>query len=132
METTIRTQSELPLLHSSSADTVAINARCTLRQEGELRVVCVAGLPMHHWKASDRMAEAYAMISLVQCGYADQNEVARAFNYSRKTLWRHQGNYETGGMFALGKSSGRPKGYLSEPSPWVRTCLLYTSPSPRD
>ena len=77
---------ELPLLYSSSSDTIVINARCILRQEGKVRMVCVAGLPMHHWTDGDRMAEVYAMLSLVQQGYADQNEVAKAFGYSRFTL----------------------------------------------
>lgn len=113
--------------YSLAADTVAINARCALRQEGDLRIVSVVGLPMHHWQSDDRMAEAYAMISLVRYGYADQNEVARAFGCSRKTLWRHQHSYEMGGLSALGKSSGRPKGDQVEPDPWVRTAGLLKS-----
>ena len=95
------TQPELPLLYPPSTD-IVINARCLLRQEGELLVVCVAGLAVYHWTAGDRMAEAYAMVSLVQHGYADQAEVAKAFGYSRKTLWRQQEHFESGGMFALG------------------------------
>ena len=87
-------------------------------------VVCVAGLAMYHWTAGDRMAEAYAMVSLVQHGYADQSEVAKAFGYSRKTLWRQQDRFESGGMFALGRSSGRPQETQATPSPWVRTAEI--------
>jgi len=84
-------------------------------------MVCVAGLPMHHWIDGDHMAEAYAMLTLVQQGYADQNEIAKAFGYVRSTLWRHQAQYEAGGLAALGRSSGRPPGTRAEPSIWVRT-----------
>lgn len=117
-------QMELPLPDSPPSNTIAINGRCTLRKEGGLHVVCVAGLPMHHWADGDRMAEAYAMVSLVRCGYADQNEVARAFGYSTRTLRRHQCRYEAGGMSTLGKSSGRPQGTHAEPSPWVQTAVV--------
>ena len=118
------TSPQLPLLYLPSSDTVNINARCTLRREGKVRMVCVAGLPMHHWVDGDRMAEAYAMISLVQQGYADQNEVAQAFGCSRHTLWRYQSRYEAGGMSALGMSSGRPQQTEAMLSPWVRTAGL--------
>ena len=67
------------------------------------------------------MAEAYVMVSLVQCGYADQNEVALAFGCSARTLRRHQRRYEAGGMSTLGKSPWRPQETQAEPSPWVRT-----------
>lgn len=70
------------------------------------------------------MAEAYAMVSLIQHGYADQAEVVKAFGYSRKTLWRQQGRFESGGMFALGRLSGRPKETQAIPSPWVRTAEI--------
>jgi len=114
-------QIELPLPDSPPFNTIAINGRCTLRREGILRVVCVAGLPMYHWKKGDRMAKAHAMVSLVLCGYADQNEVARAFGCSTRTLRRYQHRYEVGGMSTLGRSSGRPQGTQAEPSPWVQT-----------
>lgn len=114
-------QPELPLEYSTATNTIAINGRCTLRRDAGLCVVSVAGLPMHHWTAGDRMAEAYAMVSLVQCGYADQNEIALAFGYSARTLRRHQRRYEAGGMSVLGKSQGRPEGTQADPSLWVRT-----------
>lgn len=70
------------------------------------------------------MAEAYAMVNLVQCGYADQNDVARAFGCTTRTLRNHQRHYETGGMTALGCSSGRPAGVRADPGPWVRTAAI--------
>ena len=114
------THPELPLLEFPSPDTVTINGRCTLRRQGDARMVCVAGLAMHHWIAGDQMAERYAMVNLVQCGYADQNEVARAFGCTTRTLRNYQHRYEIGGIAALGRSSGRPPGTGADPSPWVR------------
>jgi len=76
---------------------------------------------MYHWTAEDWLAEAFTMVSLVRCGYADQNEVARVFGYTTRTLRRHQRRYETGGMSALARPSWRPKGTQAQPSPWVRT-----------
>jgi transposase len=54
------------------------------------------------------MAEAYAMISLVETGYAHQNEVARAFGYPSRSLRRYQQRFQEGGLQALGRSHGRP------------------------
>lgn len=117
-------QPELPLLLSSSSDTITINARCTLRREGNAHMVCVAGLAMHQWIFGDQFAERYAMVSLVQCGYADQNDVARAFGYTTRTLRKHQRRYEIGGIAALGRSSGRPPGVDADPGPWVKTATV--------
>ena len=116
-------QPELPLPQPRPSDTIAINGRCTLRQDGKLRLVCVAGLVMHHWTVGDQTAEAYAMVSLVHCGYADQNEVARAFGYSPRTLRRRQRRWEEGGLSSLGMGAGRPEGTQGQPSPWVQTAV---------
>jgi hypothetical protein len=40
---------------------VVINARCSLRIEADQRVIVVAGLPVHHYRGEDAVAEAYAM-----------------------------------------------------------------------
>jgi len=110
----------LSIPDSPKSDTIVINGRCTLRKDGKFRVVYVAGLPMHHWTDGDSMAEAYAMISLIKCGYADQREVASAFGYSTRTLRRYQNRYEVGGMSVLGRTSGRPRGTYAKPNPWVQ------------
>ena len=117
-------QPELPLLQSPVCDTIAINGRCTLRREGEACIVCVAGLAMHHWAAGDPIAERYAMVCLVQSGYADQNDVAWAFGITPRMLRKYQRRYEIGGIAALGRTSGRPPGIRAEPSPWVRTAVV--------
>jgi hypothetical protein len=37
----------------------------------------VGGLPVHHYRAEDAVAEAYAMVFLVESGFAQQTDVAR-------------------------------------------------------
>jgi transposase len=89
---------------------VVINDRCLLRTDGVNRVVLFAGLPLASFAAGDRMAEAHAMVSLVNQGYADQNDVARAFACAARTVRRHQRRYEEEGLVALGRPGGYPKG----------------------
>jgi transposase len=96
----------LALPPSAPSAAVVINGRATLRAAGEQRVVVVAGLPVHHYVAGDSVAEAYAMVFLVDSGFAQQNEVARAFRCSVRTVRRHQRRYGHGGMAALAARSG--------------------------
>ena len=98
--------SELP----QDPGTVVINDRCQLRTDGVHRVVLVAGLPMLPYAVGDRMAEAHAMVTLVEQGYADQNDVARAFRCSDRTVRRQQRRFEERGLAALGHTRGYPKG----------------------
>ena len=49
------------------------------RIEADRRVIVIAGLPVHHYRAEDAVAEAYAMVFLVESGFARQTDVARAF-----------------------------------------------------
>ncbi len=99
-----------------SSDAVVINDRCLLRTEGELRVVVVAGVVVSHFQADDRMAAAHAMVTLVEQGIADQNDVARAFGCSARTVRRYQHRYEEGGMVRLGRGPGYPQGKPRQPS----------------
>ncbi len=112
---------ELSLAIPVASDTVPINGRCTLKKDGVLRAVYIAGLPAYHWTDGDRMAEAHAMVSLVRCGYADQSEVARVFACSTRTLRRRERRFEAGGMSALGREAGRPSGTRCAPSVWAGT-----------
>jgi transposase len=104
------TQLPLALESSPSAQTLVINARCKLRMEGEQRVVVVAGLPVHHYSTDDPVAEAYAMVLLVDSGFAQQNEVAEAFSRSVRTVYRHQQRYAQAGMAGLATRSGWRQG----------------------
>ncbi len=87
-----------------------INERCLLRTQHDHRVVIVSGIVLSQYALADRMAEAYALVSLVEQGWADQIEVARAFGCSVRTVRRHQRRFEDGGLAALGHRSGFPSG----------------------
>src|SRR5947208_13638169 len=67
-------QQALALPSPAASNTVVINARCSLRIEAGQRVIVVAGLPVHHYRAEDAVAEAYAMVFLVASGFAQQTD----------------------------------------------------------
>lgn len=73
-------------------------------------MVIVSGVVLAQYALSDRMAEAHAMVSLVEQGWADQSDVARVFACSVRTLRRHQRRFEDGGLAALGHRGGYPRG----------------------
>jgi DNA-binding CsgD family transcriptional regulator len=88
---------------------ILINDRCLIRTEQDYRIVIVSGIPLAQYAVSDHMAESYAMVSLVEQGWASQKEVARAFGYSTRSVRRYQSRMDSGGLPAL----GRPRGYPS-------------------
>jgi len=100
------TQEALALPSPAPSNTVVINARCSLRIEADQRVIVIAGLPVHHYRAEDLVAEAYAMVFLVESGFAQQFDVARAFGRSVRTIRRYQERYARGGMVALRREEG--------------------------
>jgi transposase len=104
------TQQALALPSPAPSNTVVINARCSIRIEADQRVIVVAGLPVHHYRAEDAVAEAYAMVFLVESGFAQQTDVARAFERSVRTVRRYQERYAHGGMAALGQEEGWRRG----------------------
>src|SRR6201987_4813746 len=104
------TQQALALPSPAPSNTVVINARCSVRIEGDQRVIVVAGLPVHHYRAEDAIAEAYAMVFLVESSFAQQTDVARAFGRSVRTIRRHQRRYAQGGMAALTQEAGWRRG----------------------
>lgn len=99
-------QLSLDLPTPAVEDVVVVNGRCQLRQLGDHRVVVVSGLPVHRYAVGDTVAEAYAMVFLVDSGFALQREVAEAFGRSERTVRRHQERYSSGGMAALAVRSG--------------------------
>jgi len=104
------TQQALALPSPAPSNSVIINARCSLRTEADQRVIVVAGLPVHHYRAEDKVAEAYAMVFLVESGFAQQTDVAQAFGISVRTIRRYQERYADGGMVALGREEGWRRG----------------------
>src|ERR1035441_8702569 len=65
-----------------------VNHRVSLQTEGTQRVILVHGIRFANYSVADRAAEAYALVSLFEAGYADQNDMARCFGYSTRTLRR--------------------------------------------
>jgi transposase len=90
--------------------TVFVNDRVCVQTEEEQRVVFVHGIIFSHYPIEDRTAEAYAMVALFEMGYADQNDIARCFGYSARTLRRYQERLKAGGLSALVRPEGRPAG----------------------
>lgn len=106
----MNTQLALGLPAAAPSNTVVINARCTLRAGEDQRVVVVGGLPVFHYCATDVIAEAYAMVTLVDSGFAQQTEVARAFGKSERTVRRYQERYVQRGMAGLERTEGWRRG----------------------
>ena len=103
-----RDQAELFPEAGVPAGTIVINDRCLLRTAHDFRMVLVSGIVLLQYATDDRMAEAYAMVSLVQQGWAAQQDVARAFGYSVRSVRRYERRFEAGGLAALGRAAGYP------------------------
>ena len=103
-------QQDRMFVDDGDGSNVFINERCRLQTQDGYRVVSIHGMVLAHYAVGDRMGEAYAMVSLVDQGWAQQNEVARAFGCSKRTVRRQQRRFESGGLSVLGRPSGYPKG----------------------
>lgn len=103
-------QAELFAIASPPPGCEVINDRCMLRTEGGRRMVIVSGIVLAHYAVGDRIAEAHARLALVEQGWAEQNDVARAFGCCARTVRRDERRFDDGGMAALGRSEGYPKG----------------------
>ncbi len=90
--------------------TVFVNDRVCIQTEEKQRVIFVHGVVFAHYSVEDRPAEAYAMVLLFESGYADQNDIARCFGYSSRSLRRYQERLKAGGLSALARPEGRPSG----------------------
>src|SRR5258708_5565877 len=92
------------------SSTVVVNDRVCIQTEEDQRVISVHGVVFSHYSIKDRTAEAYAMVLLFESGYADQNDIARCFGYSSRSLRRYQEHLKAGGLSALARPEGRPSG----------------------
>src|SRR6266566_1359416 len=106
-------QKELFARPTPTPSTVFVNDRVCVQTEEEQRVVFVHGIVFSHYPIEDRTAEAYAMVTLFESGYADQNDIAGCFGYSVRTLRRYQEHLKAGGLSALARPGGRPAGSSS-------------------
>lgn len=89
---------------------VRVSARCTLRTRDGHRVVVVSGVPIAHYGVGDRIAEAHAIVQIVEGGWATQVETAHAFCVTTRTVRRMVARFEQGGLAALGRRVGYPRG----------------------
>ena len=106
----MNTQHALPIKELKSApSTIHISGKCNYREEGEIRVIFANGIPLLHYASTDKAAEQYAMIHLVESGLATQEEIIAAFGCSRPTLFRARRKYNEGGMAALVPKKTGPK-----------------------
>jgi transposase len=96
-------------LSQPSAGIVFVNDKVSIRTEGSYRIVTVHGVVLANYDVADRAAEEYAMVTLFESGYADQNDIASAFGYSSRSLRRYLHRLERGGFRALGRPKGRPQ-----------------------
>jgi transposase len=94
---------------------VFVNNHVYFSTEGTERVIFVHGVVFAHHDVADRAAEAYAMVSLFETGYANQNDIAQAFKVSTRSLRRYQERLEAGGLAAIAQPDGRPSGSGSDP-----------------
>jgi transposase len=103
-------QEELFTHPTAISGTVFVNDRVCIQTEEDQRVISVHGVIFSHYSINDRAAEAYAMVLLFESGYADQNDIARGFGYSVRSLRRYQERLKAGGLSALARPRGRPSG----------------------
>ncbi|NWG13972.1 MAG: helix-turn-helix domain-containing protein, partial [Acidobacteria bacterium] len=89
------------------AGVISVNDRVCLHSKGLRRVVVVHGVIVAHYDMRDRAAEEYAMLTLLDSGYADQKEIARAFRCSERSIRRYAQRFELSGLPALGRTAGR-------------------------
>lgn len=118
-------QAALFVAPSASGDVRTLNDRCLVRTQDGHRVVVVASVPLVQYAVGDRMAEAHAMVLLVEQNWADQLSVAAAFGCSARTVRRFQRRFEVGGLSALGRASGYPKGRARVPASRARRVLRW-------
>ncbi|HEX2696886.1 MAG TPA: hypothetical protein VHM28_04210, partial [Anaerolineales bacterium] len=105
---------------SSASQMVFVNDRVSLQSEADQRVILVHGVVYSHYSQEDHTAEAYALVKLYESGYADQNDLARSFGYSTRTLRRFQKRLHSEGLRALVRPEGRPPGGSTGAKPTAR------------
>ncbi len=102
---------------SPSPNNVFVNQCVSCQTQDLQRMILVHGVVFSHYSLQDRVAEAYALVKLFESGYADQNDLARCFGYSARTLRRFQGRLQSGGLNNLARPRGRPSGRPPESQP---------------
>lgn len=116
-------QGDLFLPPPSDGQVGVINDRCQVRSRDGRRLIVAHGTVIAQYAVGDRMSEALAMVNLVEQGYAGQEAVARAFGCTARTIRRYQERFEAGGLAALGRGGGYPRGRARLRSSRARSLL---------
>jgi transposase len=87
---------------------LVVNDRVSIHTEGLRRVILVHGVIVAHYDKNDHSAEEYAMLTLLNSGYAEPEQIANAFKCSSRSVRRYSERFESGGLPALGRGKGRP------------------------
>ena len=105
------TKKTVTLIESApSPNAVVLNPSCRLVRSGLDHLVLYHAVVVAQFTLGDAIGAALAMVLIVERGWAQQVEVARAFSVSERTVRRHQRRYEEGGLGALGRGPGCPAG----------------------
>ena len=113
--------------------TVFVNDRVSFQTEDNQRVILVHGIVFSHYSLDDRSAEAYALVLLFESGYADQNDLARCFGYSTRTLRRFQERLKSGGLSTLARlRGGDPRAVRPSLNPWRGATVAFSASKPRE
>lgn len=89
---------------------IHLNGHCRIVTRDGYRVVSIHGIPVFHFSQDDRLSQAAAIVNLVAQGHALQSEVALGFGCSPRTVRRQMRRFEEGGLSALGRGPGYPRG----------------------
>lgn len=89
---------------------VVINGRCQVRSRDGRRLIVVGGTVVAQYAVGDHMSESLGMVNLVEQGYAEQVDVARAFGCTARTVRRYRDRFERCGLAGLGRGAGYPRG----------------------
>ena len=93
---------------SSPSEVIPINDRCCIRQMERMRTVPVEGLPMFCCDLEDAVSERNAAVTLVNNGWAMQQEIAGALGVATSTVRRWQRRSDVQGSAVwIEKSAGR-------------------------
>jgi hypothetical protein len=88
----------------------AVSGRCRSVTKDEHHLVVIDGIPTIYHAVKARMAEAYAMVNLVDQGLASQKQVATAFGVTTRTVRRQQERFAQGGDGGAGARERVPEG----------------------
>jgi transposase len=103
---------------------LVVNDRVSIHSEQFRRVVLVHGVIVAHYDQNDHDAEEYAMLTLLNSGYAEAEEIASSFNCSSRSIRRYSERFASGGLPALGRGKGRlSKGEQKKPDERDQTIL---------